>query len=143
MAKDIEALKKKILEGVKAFIELFDLEPDIVPKPVKKKVVKAEVPDALKGLERFESDKYFCSKWHDVYKAWLEAYPGLDILKEVKKAHAWEIASKAHYKRDHGKFLNNWLARAFESLHADRRKLRKPNFDLKTKEVLKNHYGRS
>jgi hypothetical protein len=47
--------------------------------------------------------------------AWEEAlrtgYPGVDLLAEAKRAHAWE-ASQPKEKTDHRRFFGNWLGNA-------------------------------
>ena len=69
-------------------------------------------PPDLSGLELYAADKRLCEKW-DVFKAAaLQAYPGVDLLAEVTKAHAWETANPTRRKRDRVRFLNQWLSRA-------------------------------
>lgn len=40
-----------------------------------------------------------------------EAYPGVDLLVQARRALAWEIANPQRKKRQHGRFLSNWWAR--------------------------------
>ena len=70
------------------------------------------VPDPLKGLVLYEADKKLCEKWGELYPAWKKAFLGIDILAEVRMAHAWEIANPAKQKKQRGRFLTNWLTRA-------------------------------
>lgn len=42
--------------------------------------------------------------------AWADAYPGLDIQSELRKAKAWVLANPAKSKKDWPRFLNNWMS---------------------------------
>ena len=78
---------------------------------------KIECPNDFKNLELY-SDKTLpgiqalWNKWESVKSAGETAYPGIDIVRELKKAHAWEIANTSKRKTDRLKFLNNWFKRA-------------------------------
>jgi uncharacterized protein YdaU (DUF1376 family) len=45
--------------------------------------------------------------------AWQDAYPGIDIQIELRKAKAWVLANpaKAKSRKDWPRFLNNWMSR--------------------------------
>lgn len=53
----------------------------------------------------------------DRIDAWVEAYPGVDVHAECKKARAWLDANPAKRKTSKGmpKFLNGWIARSVDS----------------------------
>lgn len=52
---------------------------------------------------------------HRAQKAWLVAYPSPEwICFEVRKAHAWCETNPKKAPKDFGRFMNNWLNRAFE-----------------------------
>lgn len=70
--------------------------------------------DDLSGLELYESDKTLGKKWSELRRAWSLAYPNLNVLEEVRKAHAWEVANPARQKRNRPRFLSNWLGRAWD-----------------------------
>lgn len=70
------------------------------------------VPADLEGLELYETDKRLCRDWKAFLKAAEPAYPGVDVIAEVRKAHAWEVANPAKRKKQRTRFLHNWLARA-------------------------------
>lgn len=72
--------------------------------------VPHEVPEMLKGLALYEANRTLCVKFPDVLPAWREAFPGVDIAMEIKRAHAWEMANPKKRKVDKLRYLNNWLA---------------------------------
>jgi hypothetical protein len=71
----------------------------------------AETPPALAGLELYEQDAKLTRQWNKLIKAWIEAYPAVNICAEVRAAHAWEVANPKKRKLNRARFLNNWLAR--------------------------------
>ena len=72
----------------------------------------AATPDELANLELYATDKKLCLDWPKLMVSWPLAFPGVDILAEIRKAHAWEIANPEKRKRNRKKFLHNWLSRA-------------------------------
>lgn len=50
---------------------------------------------------------------------WAKAYPLVDLNHELGKAHAWYIDNPGRRKRDHGRFLGNWLSNAQEREEQD------------------------
>ncbi len=49
-------------------------------------------------------------------KGWLAAYPSVDfILMEIRRAHGWIETNPQKCPKDFGKFMVNWLSRAFET----------------------------
>jgi hypothetical protein len=71
----------------------------------------AETPPELLGLELYEQDQKLKKRWNELIKAWIGAYPAVNICAEVRAAHAWEVANPTKRKLNRARFLNNWLAR--------------------------------
>lgn len=70
------------------------------------------VPRELQGLALYEKDPKLCEGWPELREAWERAYPGVDIVAEVRKAHAWEVANPGKRKKHRARFLGSWLSRA-------------------------------
>jgi hypothetical protein len=49
-------------------------------------------------------------------KAWAQAFPGVDLLAEAKKAKRWELDNPRLIKTQKRRFLGNWFARAQNDL---------------------------
>ncbi len=81
----------------------------------KRKDSSATPPDELKGLALYETDKKLISRWPELMKAWKQSYPGVNILAEIKKAHAWETANPDRRKINRARFLTGWLSRCQDS----------------------------
>lgn len=73
---------------------------------------EAATPEGLRGLALYERDRTLCRRWGELLAAWEAAYPDLDVLAEVARAHAWEVANPARRKKDRPRFLAAWLGRA-------------------------------
>jgi len=73
---------------------------------------KPEIPTELVGLSLYETDMKLHKQWPQLLPAWKEAYPGVNILSETRKAHAWEISNPSKQKKNRARSLANWLARA-------------------------------
>lgn len=69
------------------------------------------VPPDLEGLPLYAEDEKLCRRWAELLPAWRKAYPGIDILAEVRKAHAWEVSNPSRRKTDRPAYLRRWLAR--------------------------------
>ena len=69
-----------------------------------------KVPEELNALPLYREDQKLLKKWPELVAAWKVAYPGLDVVYEIKKAHAWEVANPERRKKQRGRFLTNWLA---------------------------------
>lgn len=76
------------------------------------------VPEDLKELGLYAEDAKLCERWALLLPAWRVSYPGVNIMSEVRKAHAWEVSNPTRKKVNRARFLNNWLARAQDSLGA-------------------------
>ena len=48
----------------------------------------------------------------ETFLAWKDAYPGVDVMAECRKAAAWEASNPKNRKVNKVRFLNGWLARA-------------------------------
>ena len=88
---------------------LFDL-PDEKLTPVP--------PPELQGLSLYETDCYFIKHFKECMRSWKMAFPRLDVLAEIKKAHAWEVTNPSRRKENRPRFINNWLSRANSNLPA-------------------------
>lgn len=69
-------------------------------------------PVELSGLALYETDWKLCKRWTELLKGWKSAFPGVNVLGEVRKAHAWEVANPTRVKKDRPRFLYTWLSRA-------------------------------
>lgn len=72
------------------------------------------VPEDLKSLRLYAEDPKLCGSWDDLMDSWQEAHPHMDIMEQIRRAHAWEIANPAKRKKLRGKFLSSWLDRAHD-----------------------------
>ena len=68
-------------------------------------------------MELYENDRKLLTAvlQHDLMTKWTDAFPGVDVTAEIRKAHAWEISNPKRRKKDKVRFLNNWLARQQDS----------------------------
>ena len=98
--------------GRDAFLKLASKATKERSRTEEKPTSKHPVPDDFKDLPLYAQDPKLCAKWDVLKTAWEAAYPGLDILGEVKKAHAWELAKRP--KKNRSAFLQNWLTRAWD-----------------------------
>ena len=76
-----------------------------------------QVPEELKGLSLYALDEKLCLGWAEALLLWKETYKGIDLLQEVRKAHAWEVCNPEQRKTLRIRFLNNWLSRAHGDWH--------------------------
>lgn len=60
--------------------------------------------DALSGM--------FCNIHEDYWARWEKAYPNLDVDAELLKAESWYAANPKRRKKNHARFITNWLGRA-------------------------------
>jgi len=69
---------------------------------------------AFVGLDLYESDEKLkrSIQKNDLLKTWVNAFPGISVADEIKKAHAWEKANPTRRKKDRPRFLTNWMSRA-------------------------------
>jgi len=70
------------------------------------------VPEELKNLSLYAADPKLCRRFPDLLPSWRTAFPGIVLLDEIAKAHAWEVANPSRRKRDRARFLNTWLNKA-------------------------------
>lgn len=68
-------------------------------------------PVELNELPLYAGDKALTHQFYELLKAWTVAFPGVSIMEEVRKAHAWEVANPKKRKVDRPRFLNGWMAR--------------------------------
>jgi hypothetical protein len=79
-------------------------------------LVRAEpATGLLSDLPLYQADPRLSTKFEPMLKAWSIAYPHIDIIAEIRKAHAWELANPERHKTHRIRFLNNWLNSANSS----------------------------
>lgn len=56
----------------------------------------------------------------DRLRQWVDAYPGIDVEAEIRKAASWcrDNPPKARLKRQWARFLGNWFSRAHDRQQA-------------------------
>ena len=79
-------------------------------------IVRKVVREEIAGIGKKKRPDFVNGKWvvnEEQMAAWKEAYGAVEIEGELKKAAAW-IVSNPHLapKKEFGRFMNNWLARA-------------------------------
>ena len=87
-------------------------EPPVIPgfEEAAKVLDPPECPAELKGLELYEKDFKLWKRWDEFIAASRTAFPDIDLVAEIRKAHAWEIANKKRVLRK--RYLNGWFGRA-------------------------------
>jgi hypothetical protein len=64
------------------------------------------------ALIAYLRETYPAEQWTpELASRWLDAYPGVNLLAEAKKAVSWEASNKSNRKKDHAAFLARWYAR--------------------------------
>jgi len=81
----------------------------------------AKVPAELEPLELYRADLKLCNRWPSLLHSWRQAYKDVDILAEVTKAHAWELANPARRKKNRARFLTGWLSRTQSRIDSEAR----------------------
>ncbi len=89
-----------------------DVKKDSCTEPEK---TSATVPPELRGLELYKVDEKLLKKWPQLLTAWKASCPGVNIIVEVARAHAWEVANPERRKKNRARFLNTWLSKAQDS----------------------------
>ena len=84
----------------------------ITPLPVS---IKPEKPETLK-IEFDAEQGSFVQISDAQMEQWEDAYRGLDIDAELTRAESWYIANPRKRKRNHQRFIVNWLARAHDRM---------------------------
>lgn len=77
-----------------------------------KKDLRSEPPSDLKDLELYATDEKLCKAWPKLLVALKQAFPGVDVVAETRKAHAWEVADPARRKTKRTAFLRRWCSTA-------------------------------
>ena len=73
---------------------------------------EGEAPPPIRGLKLYEADEKLLSDFWTRYAAWCQAFPGLDVTGEIRRAHAWELAQPPRQrKKNRARFLTTWLKR--------------------------------
>jgi hypothetical protein len=71
-----------------------------------------DVPPELLDLPLYAADYRLCKRWSEVFPLWRASYRGVDVMAQVRNAHAWEVSNPERRKVNRARFLNAWLARA-------------------------------
>lgn len=74
-------------------------------------------PPELADLELYSVDTKLCAEWSTLVIAWRKAYPGVDVVQEVRRAHAWEVSNPAKRKIHRARFIASWLSRQQDRVH--------------------------
>jgi hypothetical protein len=69
------------------------------------------VPPELRDLDLYREDAKLCARWPTLLRTWVKTYPGLDVLAEVRRAHAWEVENPTRRKVNRPAYLGQWLRR--------------------------------
>lgn len=108
--EDVNVINKKDISSEQQVAT----EPETTPD--EEEMIEAViVPEELKGLNLYENNEKLLKLWPELIEAWKNAFPGINIIAEVKAAHAWEVANPKRRKVDKARFLQNWMARAQDS----------------------------
>ncbi len=97
-------------------------------------------PKELSGMHLYEADTKLCKAFPELMKSWSRAYSGMDILTEIAKAHAWEVANPSKRKTDRARFLTNWFARASNNPQSPKAQPDQAELEF---EKASNEYGNS
>lgn len=84
------------------------------PPPVASKLGPPDKPK----IEFDAQAGHFVNIGPDQMAQWEDAYRGLDVDAELTRAEAWYTANPRKRKKNHQRFLVNWLARAHDRLRA-------------------------
>ena len=77
------------------------------------------LPPELEDLELYAADDRLCGRWAQLLRTWRRTYPWLDVLEEVRSAHAWEVENVRKRKTDRARFLGRWLRRSEQRRQRD------------------------
>jgi hypothetical protein len=80
-------------------------------KTLKKESSCAEPHPDLQGLELYSTDLKLNRAWESFKAASIIAYPGIDVLAQLREAHLWEVSNPTQRKKNRTKFLRSWFAR--------------------------------
>ncbi len=72
------------------------------------------IPSELQDLRLYSTDIKLHARWAEMYPLWKRLYPHLDVMQEIRKAHAWELENEL--KKARVRFLGAWLRRAAEKM---------------------------
>lgn len=70
------------------------------------------IPDCLKAYKLYARDRVLCLNWGKLYQEWQQSCPAVNIMLELRKAHAWQIEDSRRCKIRQAPFLGNWFRRA-------------------------------
>ena len=70
------------------------------------------IPAELQDLRLYSTDIKLHARWAEMYPLWKKTFPNIDVIQEIRKAHAWELENGL--KKLRVKYLGAWLRRAAE-----------------------------
>jgi len=72
--------------------------------------------------------EYFKVTWEEFDK-FIEAYPAVNILVEMRKMVCWLDANPKRRKKNIKRFINNWLAKSHRDLEKEKRNGQRESFN--------------
>ncbi len=87
-------------------------------EPAKAPAPAPPIPPELQDLPLYREDKRLHRKWPELLPAWKAACPGIDVMAQVRRAHAWEVGNPQRRKRNRPRFLTNWMNSAQDAPRA-------------------------
>lgn len=70
------------------------------------------IPFELLEYELYAKDPHLCANWSKLLGVWNGTYPGVNVLREIKSAHSWQLSDPKRQKTKQARFIDNWLRRA-------------------------------
>lgn len=118
-ADRVRELAEEAAMGIRALGDLMSLAFQMKCVKACKKFSKestkevVEAPDEiLEYFPEWANDNGLCKSWHKLIEQWTSAFPAVNVMIELQRAYAWEIANPKNKKTRHARFLNMWMSRA-------------------------------
>lgn len=106
---------------IKAVNDVHTNSPVNSPGLITNVITPVLAPSNAQKIEYDTSANIFIHVTPEVIASWEEAYPKLDIDAELARAELWYQANPRKRKKNHERFLTNWLARAHERITMPRK----------------------
>lgn len=74
------------------------------------------IPRELLDLPLYRGDLKLSRRLPQLIQSWQTSYPGVNVVDEIRTAHAWEISNPAKQKKDRPRFLNGWMKRKYDQI---------------------------
>ena len=68
-----------------------------------------DIPEGLKGLRLFESDRSLCERWEELKLRWEPLYPGMDFRDQAVRAHTKLEVLNRDLDRSKIRYLHSWM----------------------------------